>query len=85
VSKWSFFGRVLPERIPITWPTPLQGSAEGALGFSYTFQVAIHHSQIVADIEVTKGEPDIFTLRNTAEAHIRIITDLGWLPVRMLF
>ncbi len=76
VSKWSFFGRMLPEWIPVTWHTPLEGSGESPLGFSYAFRVAIRYSQIMADIEVTKGSPDLFTIRNEALHCVRMITDL---------
>ena len=77
MSKWSFFGRVLPERIPITRPTPLEGSTEQpSLGFSYTYRVTIHQSQIVADMKVTKGSPDVYSIRNAAVECIRMITDL---------
>jgi hypothetical protein len=78
VIKWSFFGRVLPERIPITWPGPFVGSAEDALGWNYNFRIAIHHSQIVADIEVTKGDPDIFSVRNVAEHWVMFIDAVGY-------
>lgn len=76
VSKWSFFGKVVPERVPVTWGTPLQGAAQSPVGFSFTFRVAIHNSQVVVDVEVTEGTPDLSTLRNAAADCVRTITDL---------
>jgi hypothetical protein len=76
MSKWTFFGRILPERVPITWPGPLSGSAESGLGFAFDYRVVIHHSQIVIDLEIEKDAPDLATLRNTAAEIVRAIADL---------
>src|SRR4051794_18926644 len=76
MSKWTFFGKVLPERVPITWATPLEGRAEATLGCGFKFRVAIHHSQIVVDLEVTESASDLATLRNYAGNLVRMITDL---------
>jgi len=45
VSKWTFFGKIDPERVPITLPTAVELNA------------AVHHSQIVIDVETDAGEP----------------------------
>jgi hypothetical protein len=76
MSKWSFFGRIIPERVPVTLAIPLEARARSSFGFRYNFRVAIHQSQAVVDIEVTEGDPDLATLRNTAGASVRTITDL---------
>ena len=77
MSKWTFFGKVVPERVPVTWGTPLEGIAtQPELGISFTFRVAIHQSQVVVDIEVTEPTPDLPTLRNMAANCVSTITDL---------
>ena len=76
MAKWTFFGKVLPERVPVTWLAPLEGSArQPNLGFSFTFRVAIHASQVVVDLDVTEGTPDLLTMRNAASNCLRTITD----------
>jgi len=75
VTKWTFFGRVLPERVPLTWDTPLEGSARFA-GATFNYRVIIHASQAIVDLAVKNRDPDVFTLRNTAADCIRTITDL---------
>jgi hypothetical protein len=77
VTRWTFFGRVLPERVPVTWDTPLEGTArQPDLGMTFDFRVVIHASQAVVDLAVKDSDPDVSTLRNTAANCIRMITDL---------
>jgi hypothetical protein len=67
VIRWTFFGRVLPERVPVTWDTPLEGSARlPILGLAFDFRVVIHMSQAVVDITVKEGDADVPSLRNAA-------------------
>lgn len=77
LEKWTFFGRVLPERIPLSWGTPLAGRArQTELGFDYEFRTVIHASQVIVDLTATRGTPDVDTLRNTARECALQITDL---------
>jgi hypothetical protein len=77
LSKWTFFGKVQPERIPVTWNTPLCGHArQSDLDIEFDFRTVIHASQIIVDITVTKGTPDLDTLRHTARGCALPITDL---------
>jgi hypothetical protein len=76
MGKWTFFGKTVPERVPITWQTPLSGSAQSALGSKFGFRVAIHQSQLVVDLDVEDPTPDVTTLRNFAVSAVRTITDL---------
>jgi hypothetical protein len=77
MSTWTFFGRILPERVPVTWHAPLQGSAHSALGFAFDFRVKIHASQVILDLTITQGDAhDVPTLRNAAAEFIRGVTDL---------
>jgi hypothetical protein len=73
-SSGHSLGGYFPSVFLLRGPARL-GSAEDALGWNYNFRIAIHHSQIVADIEVTKGDPDIFSIRNVAEDWVRVFTD----------
>lgn len=77
MSKWTFFGKVQPERLPVTWNTPLSGRArQSDLNIEFDFRTVIHASQVIVDITVTKGTPDVDTLRNTARGCALSITDL---------
>jgi hypothetical protein len=77
MSKWVFFGHVLPERATLTWQTPLKGHSHDPYNdIEYDFRVVIHSNQAIVDIEPTKGDPDMYDLRYAAAACIRIITDL---------
>src|SRR6266571_6404487 len=76
VTRWTFFGRVLPERVPLTWDTPWEGSAD-FLGVVFDFRVIIHASQAIVDLTVKDGDPDVPSLRNAAADCIRTITDLA--------
>jgi hypothetical protein len=76
VTSWTFFGRVLPERIPLTWDTPLEGFARSTVGVAFDFRVVIHASQSIVDLTVKEGAADVPSLRNIAADCIRQITDL---------
>ena len=79
-AGWTFFGRILPERIalhlggqPFYWTS-------AALGFRYraTIQIADAHFVVRADIE--SGPDDVFTLKNLVEGNVRLVTDyIGYL------
>ena len=77
MPTWTFFGRVLPERVPVTWEGPLEGSAKSPLqGMDHEYRVVIHASQAFVDLKIAIDKPDLATLRNMAVDHIRTITDL---------
>jgi hypothetical protein len=78
VSKtWTFYGVVLPERVPVTWGVPIAGKAfSSILGGEFTFRVAIHASQIIVDLTIDNDDVDIASLRNLASNNAQILTDL---------
>jgi len=77
MPTWTFFGRVLAERVPVTWQGPLEGSATNPmLGMDHDYRVVIYASQAVVDLKVATAKPDLASLRNIAVDHIRSITDL---------
>jgi hypothetical protein len=77
MAKWTFFGRVLPERIPVTWMTPITASATvDALGIAFDYKLTVTDSQAMVDIAITRGHADTATMRNLAKDCIRTVTDL---------
>jgi hypothetical protein len=77
MQTWSFFGRVLPERIPLKIADPLSGSSiVEVLDLAFDWSIGVADSQVVATCTVTRGEPDLPTLRNLIEAEIRSLADL---------
>ncbi len=78
MSSWFFFGRVLPERIPlrIGLPEPMRWSSELVdLRVKYNAEFRCADGQIVARATVTEGNVDVLTLRNQVELGIRPIID----------
>jgi hypothetical protein len=77
-KKFTFYGKVNPERVPITFPSPISGEAQNPLlQASYKFRVAIHASQCVIDLDVDDTDAsDVFTLRNIAADAVATLTDL---------
>jgi hypothetical protein len=76
-DTWTFFGRVHPERVPVSWGAPL----EGVITLPITedelkFRTIIHASQVIVDLTPLKGAPDVDTLRNIAVHCAAGITDL---------
>jgi hypothetical protein len=78
VSKtWTFYGVVLPERVPVSLPAPFAGKAFNAtLGSDFTFRVVIHASQIIVDLTIDNDDVDVHSLRNLASSNAQILTDL---------
>ena len=77
MAKWTFFGRVLPERIPVTLGTPITASATvDSLGMAFDYRLTVTDSQTIVDIAIMRGQPDRATMRNLAEDCIRKVTDL---------
>jgi hypothetical protein len=81
MKKWVFFGRVLPERLPLKLSEAIKGTcAPDVVKMSYEFDIAIADGQVVVNISITEGNTDLFTLRNLVESNIRSITDvIGYL------
>ena len=76
-KTWTFFGVVLPERVPLSWDPPISGKAfSSILGVDFTFKVTIHASQIIVDLTIDKDDTDIASLRNLASRNAQILTDL---------
>ena len=73
---WIFFGRVLPERFPLSVSLPTATVKQPELGIVYDSHVGIAEGQLVAEVTVTEGDVDIQTLRNLTERDIRLMTDM---------
>ena len=77
MAKWTFFGRTLPERIPVTVGTPITASATvDSLGITFDYRLTVTDSQAMVDIAITRGQSDTATMRNLAKDCIRTVTDL---------
>lgn len=68
--EWSFFGRVLPERVPVNLQMIGVEMDEGVL------DLHIHLSQITVVLRAPKTWNDHFTVRNILDAFIRSVLDL---------
>jgi hypothetical protein len=76
MASWTFFGRVLPERVPLRMDLPKVTYTVAEFGLAYEAHVGIADGQFVADVTVTQGDVDIHTLRNLIGQNIRSTTDL---------
>jgi hypothetical protein len=77
MSRWAFFGRVVPERIPFSIGSPITWSSEGAsLGIKMDVGFSIADGQFVCSTNVTQGNADVHTLKNLIETEIRSVVDL---------
>lgn len=68
-DHWTFFGRILPEKVPISWGTPISGMATINDEYSFTcwYTIALHLGQLVIDAKFEGNDLDIFTMRNFAQ------------------
>jgi hypothetical protein len=77
MGRWSFFGRVVPERIPLSIGVPISWSSEATdLGIKMDVAFCIADSQIVCNATITEGESDVDTIKNLVEAQVRSVVDL---------
>ena len=73
--KWTFFGRVLPERMPVTVHLPAMNTTDLA-GRNAQTEIVIHQSQITVILNHDYEEDDPFTTRNRVESSVRSLLDL---------
>jgi len=74
--RYTFIGRVLPERAYFGISQPLQiENVHDEAGLSFTTKLSIDVAQISAEVLINKGSTDIFTLKNIVEGTIRAIVD----------
>jgi hypothetical protein len=76
MTRWTFFGRILPERIPLSITLPEQRVEIAAFGLRYRATIQIDKGQFVIPAIIESGQIDVFTLRNAVEDLIRSVTDL---------
>jgi hypothetical protein len=79
MTRWTFFGRILPERIPVRSESLNFTSEAPNLGFRYQITIRIADGQFVVPVVIETGPDDVNTLKNLAEADIRKCVDyLGY-------
>jgi hypothetical protein len=77
MSRWAFFGRVVPERIPLSIGTPITWTWETVgLGIKMDVGFCIADGQLVCNTTITQGAADARTVRNLVEQQIRSVVDL---------
>src|ERR1700730_18766460 len=76
MTQWTFFGRVLPERIPLKVALPEWTSELTEFGLRYRVTIQIADGQLIVPVIIESGQIDVHTLRNLVENDIRIATDL---------
>ena len=76
MTRWTFFGRVLPERIPLKVALPEWTSELREFALRYRVTIQIADGQFVVPVIIESGQIDVHTLRNLVENDIRIATDL---------
>jgi hypothetical protein len=77
MEPWTFFGRILPERVPFTFDQPIGYDATvKEHGLAYRAAVNLREGQVIACVTVTAGDTDVHSLRNYLEADVRSIVDL---------
>jgi len=72
MARWTFFGKLHPERVPISSGQSHRGKATvSTLGLDFEFRIELHASQLILDINVLSGNADIGTLKNLATSLAR--------------
>jgi hypothetical protein len=60
--RWIFVARVIPERIPLSIGQPIPWESEFDDGVKYAVNAVFADSQVVADVDVKSGTPDLVYL-----------------------
>jgi hypothetical protein len=76
MTTWTFFGRILPERAPLSIALPEWAGEVPDFGLRYRITIQIAHGQFVVPVVVESGQVALHTLRNVVENDLRIATDL---------
>ena len=76
MTTWTFFGKILPERIPLSITPPEWTVGHPDFGLRYRVKIQIADAQIVAPTVIESGQIDVHSLRNLVENDIRMATDL---------
>lgn len=76
IVQWTFFGRILPERVTISIQFPMMEVEIPLHGARLSVDLNIHQCQVIAMVKVTSGSIEVFDLRNVIEEHCRSVTDV---------
>lgn len=77
MNRWAFFGRVVPERIPLSIGAPIAWTSESVdLGIKMDLSFCVADGQLVCNTTVTEGSADAHTAKNFTETEVRSVVDL---------
>jgi hypothetical protein len=76
MTCWTFTGRILPERIPLSVSMVEQTSEIPDIGLRYRTKIKIDKGHFIIPAVIESGQTDVLTLRNIVENDLRAITDL---------
>src|SRR5438105_4570713 len=80
MKRWVFFGRVLPERLPLKISDMKWSANARELGVSFDLDLGIADGQVLVIVSVTKGDPELHSLRNLIKTNISVVIDaIGYL------
>lgn len=74
-ERYIFFGRVLPERVPMSFEMQ-EIEIRSDLGIIFNISASVHKNQAVCNVSILNGKSDIFTIRNLVENALRVWVDL---------
>lgn len=77
MTEWTFYARVLPERVPLTFSLPLAKVELPFTGTNVSLETAIFTSQVVVRLVHESGpESNVGELRNAVEQYLRTSLDV---------
>jgi hypothetical protein len=76
-TAWTFFGKILPERFPLSVGIPFQAEIEQPdFARRAKISVVMHASQLIVTIDLIEGNADVLDLRNWADQCAQHYADL---------
>jgi hypothetical protein len=78
MTTWTFFGKVRPERFPVSWGNAIKTHlTQPDFGLEAESSTFIHAGQVIVTLSLTKGSTDIDSLRNVALDCALHLTDVA--------
>lgn len=76
MTPWLFFGKILPERVPVSMVLPEFTQEVADLDLRYRITIQFAQGLFVVPVVVESGNVDLHTLRNVVENDLRFAIDL---------